>query len=395
MAGAGDPQAVRYCHCGTRLARDNPRQQCHACQKAARNHRVRPPVVPPAFWQTSELRTALATRDMGVVMHAFRTHPGHGIAIRQEVAAAWVGLSQSRLSRIEKGGQAFTLPKLTRWAHILGIPDHLWWFGIPDASPQLRDGPDDLEVTWQRLCALIADLLQLASEVCFDGNRYLEAVHCYTMAATASKEANDFDLWACALTRHAFVAVHEYGFDRAGPLLDLASRLARQGDRSLSTRHWVAAVQAETFAGLGDLSACQRAMDVAEEVNRLDGEVQNGGWLRFDGSRLAEERGTCYVTLNRPDLADVPLTAALRQNLSVRRRSSVLTDMALAGLQRRDIPQVVTYSTAALDTVNQTGSGYAMRKLSGLQCRLTPLLDNRDIRDLHQQISTVIRQQGV
>jgi hypothetical protein len=250
-------------------------------------------------------------------------------------------------------------------------------------------------VTWQRLCALIADLLQLASEVCFDGNRYLEAVHCYTMAATASKEANDFDLWACALTRHAFVAVHEYGFDRAGPLLDLASRLARQGDRSLSTRHWVAAVQAETFAGLGDLSACQRAMDVAEEVNRLDGEVQNGGWLRFDGSRLAEERGTCYVTLNRPDLADVPLTAALRQNLSVRRRSSVLTDMALAGLQRRDIPQVVTYSTAALDTVNQTGSGYAMRKLSGLQCRLTPLLDNRDIRDLHQQISTVIRQQGV
>lgn len=36
-----------------------------------------------------------------MVMHAFRTHPFHGRVITQEVAAGWVVVSQSRLSRIE------------------------------------------------------------------------------------------------------------------------------------------------------------------------------------------------------------------------------------------------------------------------------------------------------
>ena len=43
--------------------------------------------------------------------------------------------------------------------------------------------------TRQRLCCLIADLLQLVGEILFDANRYTEATHCYTLAATASKEA--------------------------------------------------------------------------------------------------------------------------------------------------------------------------------------------------------------
>jgi hypothetical protein len=53
-------------------------------------------------------------------------------------------------------------------------------------------------------------------------------------------------------------------------------------------RYWVAAVQAETFAGLGDLDRCQRALDTAEQVPELTGNVHNGSWLRFDRSRLAE-----------------------------------------------------------------------------------------------------------
>lgn len=94
---------VRRCRCGTRLARDNRGTLCHACTKAARHHLAEPPRVPPGFWRTAEMRDALATCDMGAVMRAFRTHPFHGRPIPQQTAAAWVGITQTRLSRIENG----------------------------------------------------------------------------------------------------------------------------------------------------------------------------------------------------------------------------------------------------------------------------------------------------
>ncbi|WP_241829046.1 helix-turn-helix domain-containing protein [Saccharothrix sp. CB00851] len=242
----------------------------------------------------------------------------------------------------------------------------------------------------QRLCELSADLFQLAGEIFFDGDRYTDAAHCYTLAATAGKEADAPDLWSCALTRHAFIAVYERQFDEAAPLLELAANLARRGDPALSTRQWIAAVQAETFAGLGDLDACQRALDTAAEVQHLQGPVHNGGWLRFDGSRLAEERGTCYVNLGRYDLAEAALTDALASVLTARRKAGVLTDLAMIGVHRRNPDQVATYADAALATARQTGSGVIARKLRGLQPHLAPLLTDQQIQRLDAEITELV-----
>jgi DNA-binding XRE family transcriptional regulator/tetratricopeptide (TPR) repeat protein len=242
----------------------------------------------------------------------------------------------------------------------------------------------------QRLCELSSDLFQLAGEIFFDGDRYTDAAHCYTLAATAGKEADAPDLWSCALTRHAFIAVYERRFDEAAPLLELATGLAHQGDPALATRQWVAAVQAETFAGLGDLDACQRALDTAAEVQYLQGPVHNGGWLRFDGSRLAEERGTCYVNLGRYDLAEAALTDALAGDLTARRKAGVLTDLAMIGVHRRDPDQVTTYVDAALATARQTGSGVIARKLRGLQPHLAPLFTDQQIQRLDAEITELV-----
>ncbi|MGH3568512.1 MAG: helix-turn-helix domain-containing protein [Pseudonocardia sp.] len=245
--------------------------------------------------------------------------------------------------------------------------------------------------THHRICALAGDLLQLAGEIFFDGDHYTEAAHCYTIAATASKEASAFDLWACAMTRHAFISVYERQFDKAAPMLELAAALAQRGDSSLSTRHWVSAVQAETFAGLGDRDGCERALDLAEQVCHLDDPVHNSGWLRFDGSRLAEERGTCYVALGRPDLAEANLTYSLNQAMTTRRRASVLTDLAMIAVQRSDPGLVVAYADIVLNTAHQTGSGVISRKLEVLQRHLTPLLGDKKIHQLHTQITALIR----
>jgi tetratricopeptide (TPR) repeat protein len=241
----------------------------------------------------------------------------------------------------------------------------------------------------QRLCVLTADLLQLAGEIYFDGNRYTEAAQCYTLAATMSEDAKAFDMWACALTRHAFISVYTQTYEAAVPMLELAAGLASRGDGALSTRHWVAAVQAEAFAGLGRLDLCQQALDVAAEVQDLPSAGQPGGWLRFDGSRLAEERGTCYVALGRADLAEAALTTALGQHLSPRRRAGVLVDLALIGVQRRDLDALEAHAEAAMRLARQTGSGVIARRLVSLQAQLQPSLGDPRVHRLHQRIASV------
>ncbi|GAB7185494.1 hypothetical protein ATKI12_5325 [Kitasatospora sp. Ki12] len=240
-----------------------------------------------------------------------------------------------------------------------------------------------------RLCGLVGDLYQLAGEVLFDSNRYTDATQCYTLAAAAAREASDYDLWACALTRHAFVELSERRFGSAEPILTAARRIADRGDDQLSTRHWVAAVQAQAYAGLGRLQACDRALAEAEQVHHLTGPLQNGGWLRFDGTRLAEERGTCYLTLGRPDLAEESLLTALEISHSPRRRGSVLAELAVLSAHNGDIEQVVHFSTASMALAGETGSGYIAKKLDGVKPHLVPLMKDHRISDLHDNISAL------
>src|SRR5689334_22160062 len=112
----GTSGEVRQCRCGTRIARDNRNSTCTACATAVRQYRPEPPRVPPDFWQELSMRRARASRDMGKVMPAFRTRPSHSVAISREVAAGWVGVTQSRLSKLEAGAQLNDLTKLMRWA---------------------------------------------------------------------------------------------------------------------------------------------------------------------------------------------------------------------------------------------------------------------------------------
>lgn len=263
---------------------------------------------------------------------------------------------------------------------------------FPDARHQLAtlnralNEPQRADLQ-QRLSTLAGDLFQLCGEIFFDCDSYEDAAHCYSEAAHASKEARDFDLWACAMTRHAFVNIYEQKYKDAAPLLGGAAQLAARGDSTRSTRYWVAAVQAQTYAGLGNLAACKRALDQAEMVSHLSGQSRSTGWLRFEGSRLDEERGACYVTLQRPDLAEPVLQKALGRGISIRRRGGVLADLAVAGAQQGDVGQVLMYGAAALDTVRQSGSaGYLGRKVSGLRSHLAPYLGDRHVRYLDAQI---------
>jgi transcriptional regulator with XRE-family HTH domain/tetratricopeptide (TPR) repeat protein len=257
--------------------------------------------------------------------------------------------------------------------HLAGLTSQLRLAG----SPRTRE----------QLCALACDQYQLAGEICFDSNRYTDAANCYTLAAYAGREARAYDRWACALARQAYISLYDGRPAEASAILESAAVVARRGDHQLATRQWIASVQAQASAGCRDLGSCEGFLDLARTVDGLPAEAGPGGWLRFDGSRLAEEQGTCYLALGRAGRAHAPLTQALQQTVSLRRRGSLLADLAAAGLHRNDLDQVFQYGHQAVEIAAQTrSSGYVGRKLRTLDQQLQLFRTSQQIAQLSEQI---------
>jgi hypothetical protein len=124
------PRPRRSCtRCGQRLAADNPGRHCGPCQRA--QDQSAPPTLPAGFWDTDQIREALASWHIGRVIHAYRTHPHHPQILTQELVASWLGLTQAQLSRIENGRAPEELSKLIHFSRTLGIPADLLWFDRP------------------------------------------------------------------------------------------------------------------------------------------------------------------------------------------------------------------------------------------------------------------------
>ncbi|WP_157431746.1 XRE family transcriptional regulator [Actinomadura hibisca] len=119
------------------------------------------PEMPEWFWGTAEMRAALVTRHMGKVVRAFRTHPYHGRPISQAVAAGWLFLTQSQLSRIEGSPTVQNMDRLIQIAHILRIPPELLWFSLPEE--EAPEGDSDIfaapvpheDDEWERMSEIL------------------------------------------------------------------------------------------------------------------------------------------------------------------------------------------------------------------------------------------------
>ncbi|TLG04683.1 transcriptional regulator [Nocardia cyriacigeorgica] len=243
------------------------------------------------------------------------------------------------------------------------------------------------EAVRRQLFELAAEAFQLAGEILFDGDRYADSAHCYTVAASLSKEAGAKALWACALTRRAYLDV--YG-DRAAdaiPLLEAARHLAREGDPAMATRYWVDTVYAHALAGTGD-AGWERAVDAAEDVCSI-GPLMTKGWLRFNGARLDEERAACHIRLGEAGRAERLLSPLLEQQLSPRRRAGVLIDLSAARALNRDPVHSVRFGGMALDIARQTHSGYIVRRLEQLRPCLENVAGDPHVQHLDQQIATI------
>lgn len=97
---------------------------------------------PPDFWERPGLKEALAARDFGAVVRAYRH--AYTPAIKQAQVGQWLGLTQGQISRIERGeAVVYPIAKLGRWAALLGIPQRCLWFQLDSHSSDSYDHAAD------------------------------------------------------------------------------------------------------------------------------------------------------------------------------------------------------------------------------------------------------------
>ncbi|MEO7020772.1 MAG: helix-turn-helix transcriptional regulator [Ktedonobacteraceae bacterium] len=242
--------------------------------------------------------------------------------------------------------------------------------------------------THQRLCSLTSNMGQLAGEIFFDLHDHTTAQSCYAFAATVAREAKAYDLWAGAVVRHSYLPIFDERHEDALSLLKQAENIAQRGDPALPTKYWAAATYAEAESGVGNLKACQSALERAHGVHDIKG--TSPAWTRFDGSRLPALQGACYVRLGQPHLAEPVLQEALQQRTkSDRRRAMILSDLALSALQQTHIEKACAYAQEVLTIVSHTSSGFLRNNLLKIQQQLVPFADVEEVKTLKNSIASL------
>lgn len=105
------------------------------------------PVLPPAIWESKEVRDAVAAESPGAVVALARK--AHGL--RQDELGTLAGFSQSAISRLESGSNiAYDMRVLRTLQRLLGIPAHL--LGLSDRTVPvhgLENMPKDLVLSME------------------------------------------------------------------------------------------------------------------------------------------------------------------------------------------------------------------------------------------------------
>jgi DNA-binding SARP family transcriptional activator len=207
----------------------------------------------------------------------------------------------------------------------------------------------------RRLCQLSGEIAQILGKTLFDLHEYTLAWAYYTFSLKAAQAAFNHDLWGTGLGRMSLLLIYWEHPQEALPLLQEAGQLTIQSAR---IGCWLAAVEAEVHAHLGDVDACDRALTAAKMLAAQESLGEDHYATGFNSSRLAGYEGACFVRLRQPERALPALQQAvtLLDPQAIRRRSTLLTDMGIAQAQQGRVQQACALAIQALSITTQTKS---------------------------------------
>ena len=253
-----------------------------------------------------------------------------------------------------------------------------------------------LPSTRTRLCCIASGIAQLAGHLLFDMGELTQARNFHQLAITAAQEGENQSLEAVSWGRMSFTWTYGGNALEALHCIQEARRLAAQNVNT-TVRAYLAAVEAEIQAILGNREYCLKALDVAERVEDRLYPQEEMYWLRFDRSRLAGYQGICFRRLYHPEDARTHaflneaqrvLTDALTllDPARIQRRPALLIDIASTYAQQEDVEGACEQATQALSILAQTKSQAVAKRLLTLRHELEPWNETHSVHNLDQQM---------
>ncbi len=247
------------------------------------------------------------------------------------------------------------------------------------------------EVIYEQLYSIASETAQIIGQMLFDIHDYATAWSYYKFAINAAQGARNHDLEAVGLGRMSFLFTYSGQAQQTLPLLQEAQRLTRQSSITM-IYPWLAAIEAEVYANLHDADACSKALDRAELITAQPTLKEDPYATGFNLSRLAGYKGVCFVHLHKTEAALAALNEALRlaHPLAIRRRSTLLTDIAMAHVQQREIEEACKLANQALAITSQTNSVSVLQRIRNLRHELEPWKHAQCVKDLDEQLATTL-----
>lgn len=239
--------------------------------------------------------------------------------------------------------------------------------------------------TAQHLCSLSGEIAQMLGKTLFDLHEYTLAWSYYMFSLKAAQIASNDDLWAVGIGRMILLLIYWETPQKALPLLQEVRQLTIKSPRIAC---WLALVEAEVHAHLGDEVACDASIQAAKHLSEHELLGEDRYATGFSPSRLAGYEGACFVRLRKPERALPALQRALAllDPHAIRRQSTIITDMGIAHAQQGNIQEACTLANQALTITVQTKSRAVLERVRTLHQELEPWKGTKEVKDLSRHL---------
>jgi tetratricopeptide (TPR) repeat protein len=254
---------------------------------------------------------------------------------------------------------------------------------------QLLDGHPPVQLQ-TRLYSLAGEVAGLAGWLSADMGQHDRALIYFDNGIKAAQEAKDQALGAYLLgSVTTLPAFREHSPQATIHVLREETRGFRAHDATPATRAWLASLDAEASAMLGDASGALNALEHSEAAIEATEDTDGVRPIVsfFDRARLAGEQGLCYVRLRRFDDAKTAFQTGLAQlDASSKIRARLLTGLATVHVRQGEIEQACRIAGEALRIATRTRTALSLQQVYDVRRQLERWQDSRPVRELDEQL---------
>jgi transcriptional regulator with XRE-family HTH domain len=248
--------------------------------------------------------------------------------------------------------------------------------------------PDELERSLQ---SAAAEVSQLLGWLAFDmqnpelARRYLEE------GLRLARQAEDNPLRAYILAYDSIVSIYT---DRPDEGLTFAEAARQTADGTVTplTMSWIATVEAEAYATVGDALKTSRALERAERELDRGRRENDPPWLyHYDRTGFTSAAGSCHLLLGQtePARAFMRETLALSPATEVREQGLYKAWLAATYAKDGEVEEACTQAQGAIEIALLTDSDRTIQRVKGVRQQLQPWRSTKPVQELTAQLAAL------